>query len=95
MLPASRKSVTTAGKATRPVPLRPIAEALQAAIQLDQATSTAVLKRGSREVRIQPGAATATVDGREVPLPAPAILREGTTFVPLRFVGQSLGAAVG
>jgi hypothetical protein len=49
---------------------------------------------GAREIRLRIGDESAVVDGRTVPLDAPAILVGGRTMVPLRFVGENLGATV-
>ncbi len=45
-------------------------------------------------VRLTIGAETAMVGDVEVPLTAPAEISEGSTFVPLRFLAEALGALV-
>jgi len=41
---------------------------------------------------LQIGSANATIDGRPVTMQAPAMTIDGATYVPLRFVAESLGA---
>ena len=45
-------------------------------------------------IRLKMGASTATVNGREIPLDAPAQIYNDRTMVPLRFVSEALGARV-
>lgn len=77
------------------VPLRGIFEALGAQIEWDGETQTVTATRGSRVIRLTIGAGAAQVNGEPVPLDVPALIRDGRTFVPLRFVSEALGAAVG
>ncbi len=76
------------------VPIRPIAEAMGAAVNWDQSTQTAVLTLGIKEVRITIDKKTAYVDGKPVMLDVPAQVTNGRTMVPLRFIGEGLGAKV-
>ncbi len=56
----------------------------------DQLIASAPAKR----IVIRIGSSVATVDTRRVPMEAPAQTIEGATYVPLRFVADSLGAQV-
>lgn len=76
------------------VPIRHIAEAVGATVTWDQATRTARISHGSRLIEIRIGERTALVDGTPVALDVPAQIRENRTFVPLRFVSESLGFVV-
>jgi len=49
---------------------------------------------GGREIELRIDSNRARVDGQPVELDAPAILMGGRTMVPLRFVGENLGATV-
>lgn len=49
---------------------------------------------GGHEFRIQIGSNSATVNGVDETLDTPPILRDGTTYVPLRFASEALGAHV-
>ncbi|NIK78968.1 hypothetical protein FHS15_004114 [Paenibacillus castaneae] len=48
----------------------------------------------NRIVRLKEGASTAEVNGKSVKLDAPAIIKEGRTYLPLRFLAETLGGAV-
>ena len=74
------------------VPLRAVFEALQA--KVDYRDSTITANRQGKEIQLKPGERKALVDGKPVLLDAPARLISGTTYVPLRFVAQSLGESV-
>ncbi|MGB9826825.1 MAG: stalk domain-containing protein, partial [Desulfofundulus sp.] len=76
------------------VPMRGIFEVLGATVHWDEKTGTVTATRGGCTISLTPGKGEALVDGRTVPLDAPARVVEGRVMVPLRLVGQALGAAV-
>lgn len=76
------------------VPLRGIFEAMRSEVEFDNATKVITATRGSTVVVLQLGSSVATVSGRQVSLAAPAQAVNGSTFVPLRFIGESFGAEV-
>lgn len=76
------------------LPVRYVAEALGAEIGWDGATSTATLKTADTEIKITVGAATATVNGQSVTLDSPAFIENSRTYMPVRFVAETLGATV-
>ena len=76
------------------LPVRYVAEALGAEIAWDGATSTATLKTADTEIKITVGAATATVNGQAVTLDSPAFIENDRTYMPVRFVAETLGATV-
>ena len=76
------------------VPLRFVSEALGAEVNWDGAKQTAVVVRGGKTVNMQIGSTEPTVDGKATTIDAPAILMNGRTVVPLRFVSEVLGAQV-
>jgi len=76
------------------VPLRVIAENLGADIGWDGKTGTVTIIRGETNVRLTINANTALKNGATVTLEVPARLVTGHTMVPLRFVGEVLGADV-
>ena len=76
------------------LPVRYVAEALGASIAWDGATSTATLTTADTEIKITVGAATATVNGQAVTLAAPAFIENSRTYMPVRFVAETLGATV-
>ncbi|HHY95643.1 MAG TPA: tetratricopeptide repeat protein [Firmicutes bacterium] len=76
------------------VPVRAIAEALGAEVRWDGETRTVTVVKAGKVVLIPVGSLKASVDGVEVSLDAPAVIIGGRTLIPLRFVSESLGAAV-
>ena len=76
------------------VPLRGIFESLGAQVNWDADTSTITATKDATEVQLSIGNPRATVNGRAVQLDAPAIILNGATMVPLRFVSEALGADV-
>ena len=76
------------------LPVRYVAEALGAEIAWDGATSTATLKTADTELRITVGASEALVNGKAVPLDSPAFIESNRTYMPVRFVAETLGATV-
>lgn len=76
------------------VPLRGIFEALGAYITWVPSTQTVIAQSGSVDLQLRIGERTALVNGRSVTLDVPAQIINGSTMVPLRFVGESLGADV-
>ena len=72
------------------LPVRFVAENLGAAVTWDGATSTATITSGTAEIKITIGAATATVNGEEKPLDAPAFIENSRTYLPVRFVAGRL-----
>ncbi len=76
------------------LPVRYVAEALGAEIGWDGAISTATLKTADTEIKITLGAAEAVVNGQAVKLDSPAFIENSRTYMPVRFVAETLGATV-
>jgi len=76
------------------VPMRRIFEKLGADVSWDQAAGTVTAVKGNHTVTLTPGKTTARVDGKNVKLDVPARIINDRVLVPVRFVGESLGAAV-
>jgi hypothetical protein len=76
------------------VPLRGIFESLGAQVNWDANTSTITATKDATDVRLGIGDPRATVNGRTVLLDAPAMILDGSTMVPLRFISEALGADV-
>ncbi len=74
------------------VPLRAIFEALGANVDFSNGIVRA--QRGSTQLQLQLGSQDAIVNGQHQTLDVPAQAVFGRTFVPLRFVGEALGAGV-
>ncbi|MGE5391596.1 MAG: copper amine oxidase N-terminal domain-containing protein [Deltaproteobacteria bacterium] len=75
------------------VPFRVISEALGATVEWNS-TSNKVTICGNKKVELTIGSTKAMVNGNEVVLDTPAAIIGGRTMVPLRFVGEALGAEV-
>ena len=69
--------------------------ALGAAVQYDPRGRIVVAKSAAHTLQLRIGAAEASIDGKRIPLDVPAQIVASTTFVPLRFAAQALGARVG
>jgi hypothetical protein len=76
------------------VPLRAIFEALGATVKWDESTQTITAVKGNTVIKMTIGNTTAYTGNRPVILDVPGKLVDGRTLVPLRFVGESLGAQV-
>ncbi len=63
-------------------------------MEWDDATRTVEATREELSLNLTIGSKEAFVDGRRVELDTPAQLLNGRTFVPLRFIGETLGFQV-
>lgn len=76
------------------VPLRGVFEQMSADVDWVAATQTVTAKTQDRTVVLRVGDPVATINGRTVTMDTPAVLYRNRTLVPLRFLGESLGAEV-
>ncbi|MCW2278203.1 copper amine oxidase N-terminal domain-containing protein [Heliophilum fasciatum] len=76
------------------VPLRGIFEALGAEISWHDDTMTVEATRGEQHITLPVGSKQAIIKGQLRDLDVPAMLMEGRTMVPARFVAESLGCNV-
>lgn len=76
------------------VPLRGVMEQMGAYVDWQAATRTVTATKSGADVVLRLGDRQATVNGRTVYLDVPAQEYRGSTMVPLRFVGEALGADV-
>ena len=76
------------------VPLRGIFEAMGATVLWNGDTETVTALRLDAVVKLVVGAGEARVNKEVKPLDVPARLIENRTFVPLRFISESMGAKV-
>lgn len=79
---------------TTMVPFRFIGEAMGAEISYDDASKTATFVKDDIRIALTNGSKTAQVNGEAVELPQPAVIKDGSFYVPLRFVSEQLGAEV-
>jgi uncharacterized membrane protein len=76
------------------VPLRGVFEQMGANVDWDSATQTVMADGNDRHIRLRLGSLDASVNGRVVTMDVAPQLMEGSTMVPLRFLGEALGAHV-
>lgn len=76
------------------VPLRFIAEELDAQVEWIAETRHVVIKRGGKTLDLSIDATTYTIDGFSHEMDAPAVIVNDRTMVPIRFVMEALGSAV-
>ncbi len=72
------------------VPVRAIFEAIGATVIWEPVERTVTGLKGDREVFLKIDDNMAKINGNEVQLDVPATIKESRTFVPLRFVSESL-----
>lgn len=76
------------------VPIRAIAESMGARVTLSGSDSFTI-EKGDMQIRITWNSRLAMVNGEPVVLPVAAYLKQDRTYVPVRFVGESMQATVG
>ena len=76
------------------LPIRLVAEALGATVTWNEAAQSVTIADGDTTIVIYIGQPFATVNGEPVQLDAPAFITNGRTYLPVRFVAETLGAAV-
>ncbi|MCM3733440.1 copper amine oxidase N-terminal domain-containing protein [Fictibacillus nanhaiensis] len=76
------------------VPLRAIFEALGAEIEWDNKTQTVTATKDDVTITLKIGAKTAKKNGTSVNLDQAAIIKNGRTMVPVRFIGESFDTEV-
>ncbi|NSL52045.1 copper amine oxidase N-terminal domain-containing protein [Calidifontibacillus erzurumensis] len=79
------------------MPIRYVAEAVgvsKDSIFWDQATQTATLIKGDRVVQLTAGSKSLKINGASIAMDAAAQVKDGRVVLPIRFVGQALGANV-
>lgn len=76
------------------VPLRGVFERMGATVEWEPATRTVLAVRGNTVIELVIGRRSAQVNNRTIPLDVPAMIVGGRTLVPLRFISESMGAAV-
>jgi len=76
------------------VPLRLVGEALGASVRWDSGTQAATIRSAGRTVIARASDPTLRVNGRAVAATAPPTVIQGRLMLPLRAVGEALGATV-
>ncbi len=76
------------------VPIRFISEQLGADVSWDEVRQTVNISYNQSTISIPLGKKLSFVDGKEIELDTNAVIENGRTMVPLRFVSEALGAEV-
>ena len=77
------------------VPVRFVSETLAAAVEWDANSRTVTVTKGATLIKLVIGSQTITVNGTANTMDAAAVLRDGRTFVPVRYIAEALGLDVG
>ena len=76
------------------LPFRTIFNALKAEVDWNEAEWTAIGKKDSTTIQLPVGKEYAMVNNDRIRLDVPSLIIEGRTFIPVRFVAESLGGKV-
>lgn len=76
------------------VPMRALFEKLGFSVTWDDAERTAVASKGDLSISLPIGKAAASVNQIQYYLDAVPVIRDGSTYMPLRFVSEAAGAEV-
>lgn len=76
------------------VPVRGVFEHMGAEVSWDEGTQVVNATHNDHVIRLPLNSRWANVNGREVSLDSPAVMHQGRTVVPLRFLSESIGADV-
>lgn len=76
------------------VPVRGVLEHLGIKVSWLAQYHQVVAESDNNTVLLWPGRNTAKIDGKDTPLDVPPTIINGTTYVPLRFISEAVGAAV-
>lgn len=76
------------------VPIRFVSETLGADVGWNGKTKQITINSGDKKIVLTEGSKVVYVNGKQGAIDVPAEVRNGTTFVPIRFVTEVLGATV-
>ncbi|MDR1643487.1 MAG: copper amine oxidase N-terminal domain-containing protein [Clostridiales bacterium] len=76
------------------VPLRLISETLGATVGWDEKTSTVTINDGDHMITLVIGSTSPQLDGKEIQIDVAPRIIGGYTYVPLRFIAESLSCSV-
>jgi len=76
------------------LPARFVAEALGAKVEWDDAAKKVSIFKDMKKIEIYIGKAEAYINGQAVALDSPALIQNSRTYMPVRFIAESLGANV-
>lgn len=76
------------------VPVRILAEVMGAEVRWDDLTQTVIIIKNEKRIALTPGSSNAGINGNHLSPGTAAKIIQGRTMVSLRFVSETLGAAV-
>jgi hypothetical protein len=76
------------------VPIKFISEQLGADVKWQSETNRVRIVLGDQEILLTIGSTTALINGTATAIDIPAVIQDSRTFVPLRFISETLGAKV-
>ena len=76
------------------IPLRGVFEKMGASVDWKESNQTVLAQRGTNRVELRINDRTAYINGNAMAVNNPAVMIDGSTMVPIRFVSESLGATV-
>ncbi|MCR8658487.1 copper amine oxidase N-terminal domain-containing protein [Paenibacillus endoradicis] len=76
------------------IPLRVVSEALDVNVKWAQQTRTVTMNKGNIEIVLPTNSNYVTVNGESITLDTRPQIDQGVTFVPIRFISQTIGATV-
>lgn len=76
------------------VPLRFISESLGASVKWNGSTKEITIENNQNKMILKEGSRTVTINGQSQIIEAAPEIKNGTTFVPLRFISEQLGSTV-
>lgn len=76
------------------VPIRVISEKMGASVDYNDKTQDITIKKGNIVINLKVGSKDAKVNGQGKVLDVPASVKDGKTYVPVRFVSEALGIKV-
>ena len=76
------------------IPIRFVSEQLGAKVEWNKQTQEVVVSQADKIIKLKIGEKQVSLNGTVKQLDTAAVVKEGRTYVPLRFVGEALGAQV-
>lgn len=76
------------------VPVRFVSQSLGASVDWDNSSQTVIINKAADTITLKIGEKRAFKNGKEIKFDTKAVLKQDRTFVPLRFVSETLGASV-
>ena len=78
------------------VPVRFLSEQLGADVKWNEELQQVTIKDGlsGKTIVMTLNSSTATVDGKSIELESVPALKHGSTYVPIRFIAEKLGASI-